>query len=635
MKRPVRLLYAAAMLPLSLGLPPHAGLARHTEARLAGAQLSVAASGQLTPVMVVIDDSGSMGQSLGRQTKIAAAKAAVRNLIAQVPPGSRIGLMTYGNHSTSSDADRATSCKDISVQVPVGPLDSAAIDSAASDLTPGGWTPIAGALRKAAAGLPESGRAAIVLVSDGQETCGGNPCLLARQLEARNIDVRIDTIGLGVDDAGRGQLTCVAQNTGGTYTGLSDAGSLAQTLPRLVSQAVRNYQASGIPVNGTPQPSGAPSLHPGQYLDALREGQTKYYAVDVPKNYTLYLSAVTGPYHFSGFAHADNPQLEVSDTRGDTCQTGSADEQEGKGSEGDLAITELSWAGAVPGSSDNTKADDGCASAGQYIVKYSRATAGGTLPVELLVGLEPPATSAGPAPADGPATGSGWPSGTAQRVTGGDSFGAAASLPGTGIYQDTLGYGDNVIYRVRLRWGQAVSCKIRFGGVSGGQSDVWNDDSSLYSPWRAQIDSGSTIQFDHGDAAALGTFSSALVRYRNRESADDQVAASRIAGWYYIRVKVGTSNIQPEGTGAIPVTLDVAVTGTPGGAPVYAGQSGAGVFGGTPGNATAAPRRGTASRGSGFSAVPVAAGAALAVLAGAVALTVVRRRGRRQAGGWY
>lgn len=621
MNRPVRMLYAAAMLPLSLSLPPHA---------------SVAASGQLTPVMVVIDDSGSMGQSLGGETKITAAKAAVRNLIAQVPAGSRIGLTTYGNHSTSSTADRATSCKDITVQVPVGPLDRGAIDSAAGHLTPGGWTPIAGALRKAAASLPGSGHAAIVLVSDGQETCGGNPCLLARQLEARNIDVRINTIGLGVDDAGRGQLTCVAQSTGGTYTGLSDAGSLAQTLPRLVSQAVRNYQASGIPVNGTPQPSGAPSLHPGQYLDSLREGQIKYYAVDVPKDYTLYLSAVTGPYHFHGFAHADNPQLEIHDASGDSCQTGSADEEEGKGSEGDLAITELSWAGAVPGSNDNAKASNGCASAGRYTVKYSReaATAGGTLPVELLVGLEPPATSAGPAPAGGPATGFGWPSGTAQSVTGGNSFGAAASLPGTGVYQDTLGYGDNVIYRVRLQWGQAISCKISYGGVTGGQSDVWNDDSSLYSPWRAQIDSGSTIQFDHGDGATLDTFTSALVRYRNRESADDQVAASRIAGWYYIRVKVGTSNVNPEGSGAIPVTLDVAVTGSPGGAPVYAGQSGALTFGGGRAAPTPAPRRGTAARHGGFSAVPVAAGAAVAVLAGAVLLLVVRRRGKGHAGSW-
>ena len=73
---------------------------------------------------------------------------------------------------------------------------------------------------RAASSLPvgPNERNTIVLVSDGEETCGGDPCALAAELAAGDIELVIHTIGLAVDDVARTQLQCVADVSGGTYT---------------------------------------------------------------------------------------------------------------------------------------------------------------------------------------------------------------------------------------------------------------------------------------------------------------------------------------------------------------------------------------------------------------------------------
>ena len=62
----------------------------------------------------------------------------------------------------------------------------------------------------------------VVLVSDGKETCEGDPCVTARALAAADTKLVVHTIGFGVDAAARRQLQCIAGMARGTY---SDAGT--------------------------------------------------------------------------------------------------------------------------------------------------------------------------------------------------------------------------------------------------------------------------------------------------------------------------------------------------------------------------------------------------------------------------
>jgi Ca-activated chloride channel family protein len=53
------------------------------------------------------------------------------------------------------------------------------------------------------------------VVSDGKETCQGDPVVAARALAAKGTTVH--TVGFVVDTAARGQLQAIARATGGTY----------------------------------------------------------------------------------------------------------------------------------------------------------------------------------------------------------------------------------------------------------------------------------------------------------------------------------------------------------------------------------------------------------------------------------
>jgi hypothetical protein len=118
-----------------------------------------------------------MLEALDGTTCPAAAQAAVAGLSAGMPPEMEASLWVYGHRV--GEEDQAASCGDIEEVIPLGPVDPARFEAVAHSLGARGWTPIAASLRRAAESLPagEPGYAAIVLVSDGEETCGGDPCV--------------------------------------------------------------------------------------------------------------------------------------------------------------------------------------------------------------------------------------------------------------------------------------------------------------------------------------------------------------------------------------------------------------------------------------------------------------------------
>ncbi len=79
-----------------------------------------------------------------------------------------------------------------------------------------GYTPIAFSLQQAAGDFSADAKErVIVLVSDGKETCQGDPVVVAKALAAKGITVH--AVGFLVDTAARGQLQNIARITGGTF----------------------------------------------------------------------------------------------------------------------------------------------------------------------------------------------------------------------------------------------------------------------------------------------------------------------------------------------------------------------------------------------------------------------------------
>jgi hypothetical protein len=199
-------------------------------------------------VLLILDASGSMNAKLPNgETRIAVAQRAIKGVAGFVPAQAQLSLRMYGAQSPASQKN----CQDTNLAVPFGPASAsggpitAAVDGAKAQ----GYTPIAFSLGQAANDFPAGAKErVIVLVSDGKETCQGDPVVAARALAGKGITVH--TVGFVVDTAARGQLQAIARATGGTYF---DA-PVGPELPDTLKQALNACKARVATLPPRPQP---------------------------------------------------------------------------------------------------------------------------------------------------------------------------------------------------------------------------------------------------------------------------------------------------------------------------------------------------------------------------------------------
>jgi hypothetical protein len=178
----------------------------------------------------ILDASGSMNEALPGmgKTKQEVAKEVLTELIPQIPAEMNGSLWIYG-HRHPQDP-KSESCQDIEQVFGLGPVDTAAYVEQVQGISAMGYTPIADSIQLAAESLPPADFNSIILVSDGEETCGGDPCALAEALKASASEVTIHVVGYAVNQATKEQLQCIAQASGGSYHDATDAVGLLHAL---------------------------------------------------------------------------------------------------------------------------------------------------------------------------------------------------------------------------------------------------------------------------------------------------------------------------------------------------------------------------------------------------------------------
>ena len=199
-------------------------------------------------VLLVLDASGSMNAKLPNgETRIAVAQRAIKGVAGFIPAQAQLSLRMYGAQS----AARQKNCQDTNLAVPFGAASAAggAITTTVDGAKAQGYTPIAYSLGQAANDFPADAKErVIVLVSDGKETCKGDPVVAAKALAAKGITVH--TVGFIVDTAARGQLQAIARATGGTYF---DA-PVGPELPDTLKQALNACKTRVVTLPPKPQP---------------------------------------------------------------------------------------------------------------------------------------------------------------------------------------------------------------------------------------------------------------------------------------------------------------------------------------------------------------------------------------------
>ncbi|KQZ15673.1 hypothetical protein ASD44_17670 [Mesorhizobium sp. Root554] len=204
-------------------------------------------------VIIVLDASGSMWGQIDGKPKLEIARQSLRTVLQSVPGDREIGLMAYGHRDKNS-------CQDIELIVPPRAGSAGAIASAADSMKFLGKTPLTDAVKQAAEALKYTeDKATVVLITDGLETCEGDPCALGRELEAAGVDFTVNVVGFGLTDAEGKQVACLAESTGGKYIQASDEKSLQQALAETVSAP---KQAPSTPPASSPAPAPASESAP-------------------------------------------------------------------------------------------------------------------------------------------------------------------------------------------------------------------------------------------------------------------------------------------------------------------------------------------------------------------------------------
>lgn len=264
-------------------------------------QTGVERQGGPVHVLFIVDASRSMLEGLGGGTqKIDAAKQVLQNAIARIPPDVNFGLRVFGHGYQGAGsrgslfgggfASLGNECRNSALLVPIGTGNRRTIIEKVRQIRPYGMTPLAYSIEMAAAsdfrGL--TGNKTIILISDGQDTCGGNPCEVIRQLPKYGIKIKVDVVGLNLrgDPVSRNQLNCIANESGGKYYDADTAAKLIESVSASVSKAIegrviiRPSDSTAPALQNILTPPELVPIEPQQELrpnaqDELKQNETK------------------------------------------------------------------------------------------------------------------------------------------------------------------------------------------------------------------------------------------------------------------------------------------------------------------------------------------------------------------------
>ncbi|MGP4042197.1 vWA domain-containing protein [Gracilibacillus sp. D59] len=195
---------------------------------------------------ILLDASSSMlleSDGDSRQ-RMAIAKEAVESFAKTIGESSKVSLVAFGHKGDQSEAGKEKSCSGIEEVYPLGKYEGEKFHQAVSSIEAKGWTPLAAGIEKVMElSKEQEGNVTVYIVSDGVETCDGEPVKAAKSFVENSNGVRtVNIIGFQVDREAEEQLTAVADAGNGEYYAADNSEELKSTieyewLPSLIELA--------------------------------------------------------------------------------------------------------------------------------------------------------------------------------------------------------------------------------------------------------------------------------------------------------------------------------------------------------------------------------------------------------------
>jgi len=229
-------------------------------------------SNQGAAVELILDASGSMLKRLEGKRRITIAKAVLIDTITQIiPEKTPVALRVFGDK-------QANACR-TDLAIKLEPLDSQKAKNIISKINAKNLakTPIADSLAQVASDLKShEGKKIVILVTDGEETCEGNPEEVIDQLIEQGIDVRLNIVGLAIDDEElKAQFNQWSNQGGGQYFDSDNSESLKKSISQALKTPVSVYALSGELIKEGVVNGEALELPAGTYQIKIYGNETK------------------------------------------------------------------------------------------------------------------------------------------------------------------------------------------------------------------------------------------------------------------------------------------------------------------------------------------------------------------------
>ncbi len=202
----------------------------------------------------VMDYSGSMSNW------IEVAKRSMTDILAQISPDTNVGFRVFGHNHNGNNPSTINTVQDVKKIVkkgnkfkvitekgclgttsgicsateqvaPILPVNIKSLISGMNSVSLGGATPLVYALDRTVyqdfQRFDTTTPKKIVLITDGGENCGGNPCAFAKKLMKNRSDVHIDVVLVSSNSKA---LACLSTTTGGHFYSVDNLADFTTTI---------------------------------------------------------------------------------------------------------------------------------------------------------------------------------------------------------------------------------------------------------------------------------------------------------------------------------------------------------------------------------------------------------------------
>ena len=220
-------------------------------------------------VGVIFDASGSMLQRLDGVRRVEIARQTLAELVSEsIPAGTGFALRVFGHRETGS-------CRS-DLEIPLAPLDPVAAGKTIQAVNAMNLarTPLGQSIDLAARDLANvEGKRLLIVLTDGEETCDGDPAAAIEALRARGWDITVNIVGFAIDDTAlQAEFAAWSELGGGAYFSAMDRASLKAALAEAVIHRFSILGAEGRTI-AEGRPGQMIALPAGEYEIERADGQ--------------------------------------------------------------------------------------------------------------------------------------------------------------------------------------------------------------------------------------------------------------------------------------------------------------------------------------------------------------------------